>query len=410
MKIMYLVHQFYPEYWSGTEKFVLKLSSMMQKAGQSVHVVTYSFHENSFFDKNVGDILYKEFIYRGIPVTAFKHKRIPENLHIALEDKSIKGIAKHLLSKENPDIIHVAHPMRVGEFITTAKLLDIPYIITLTDFSLLCPKIILVNSEGDLCAGPENGKACRRLCQEFPSNLIAGRLTLGKDILLGAQRVISPSDFLASLFKKNFNGLKISTINHGISYSMVKRSNKNYKKGDKLVFCYAGSLNPHKGVHILVQAFKRITANDVILKIFGSGPDPLYVNRLFAMAKDDERIEFCGVFPEENVGDIFSNADVVVVPSLCYESYSLVLHEALACNTPVIASNIGVLTEKIEDNISGFTFSVGDINILQDTMERIINNPELLNDLKENLKSILVPTVEQEAYAYYRLYDSISKK
>jgi len=49
MKIVYLVHQFYPEFYTGTEKFVLNLSGMVQKAGSRVKVITYSFYPDSFY-------------------------------------------------------------------------------------------------------------------------------------------------------------------------------------------------------------------------------------------------------------------------------------------------------------------------------------------------------------------------
>jgi hypothetical protein len=67
MKIVYLVHQFYPECYTGTEKFVLNLSGMVQKAGNRVKVITYSFYEDSFYDQRRGEILCKDFLYKGIP-------------------------------------------------------------------------------------------------------------------------------------------------------------------------------------------------------------------------------------------------------------------------------------------------------------------------------------------------------
>jgi hypothetical protein len=57
VKIIYLIHQFYPEFYTGTEKFILNLASMMQKAGNKVKVVTYSFYEDSIYDQARGAIL-----------------------------------------------------------------------------------------------------------------------------------------------------------------------------------------------------------------------------------------------------------------------------------------------------------------------------------------------------------------
>lgn len=407
MKILYLVHQFFPEYYSGTEKFVYNISSMMQKAGHSVKVITYSFYRDSFFDKCIGDILYKEFTYKGIPVTALRHKRIPKNINVSFTDKSMACVVEHFITNEKPHIVHVGHPMRVNEFITVSRLLNISYIITLTDFWLICHRVNLVNSRGDLCAGPEKGNTCKTLCPELPGDVILKRYEFARDILSGAKKVISPSRFLGGLFKNELRPLEVTVISHGIRYRKIKKNERNYQKGDNLVFCYAGTLNNHKGVHILIDAFKMIQSDNVILKIFGSGPNPLYVNRLFHMAKENKRIEFCGVYSEDDVGNIFSNVDVVIIPSCVYENYPLVLHEALACNIPVITSDIGGMAEKIKDGINGFSFPVGDAETLRTVMERIITAPEILNELKENMKGSSIPTVEQEAYAYHRIYTNI---
>lgn len=409
MKILYLVHQFFPEYYSGTENFVYRLSSMMQKTGHNVRVITYGFYKDSFFDKRIGDILSKEFTYKGIPVTAIRHKKIPGDINIPLVDKRLSDIADQILSAEDPFLVHVGHPMRVGEFITASRQFDIPYIITLTDFWIICPKVNLVNSSGDLCAGPKGGDMCRTACPELPHDANVERSVFAHDILSGAKKIISPSRFLGGLFKNEFYDLDITVINHGISYKRIKRNNRYYNKGDALTFCYAGTLNDHKGVHIVLDAFQRVPADNIHLKIYGSGPNPLYVNKLYDMGRKDRRIEFRGIYSEDDVGEILSNVDVVIIPSIVYENYPLVLHEALACHTPVIASNIGGMAEKVQNGINGFTFIAGDPEDLSTVMKRIIADPEILNVLKENIKGAPILTVEQEAYAYARIYKEITQ-
>ena len=396
-------------HYTGTEKFVLQTATMMQKFGNKVKVITYSFYEDSFYDRSMGNILLKEFSFKGIPVLAFKYKKAPLDLSYGIENKDLSKIADELITKEKPDIVHVGHPMRVHELIRPLKTFGIPCVLTLTDFWLMCPKGILTNSRNDLCGGPKGGAICRDFCPEFSEKFIINRLNVARDIIVNAKLIVSPSKFVASMFKKEFIESRIKVINHGISYSKIKKNNKNYKKEDKLIFCYAGSLNDHKGIHILIDAFKRIKSNNATLKIFGSGSNPLYVNSLFDMAKEDKRIEFCGVYSEDQVGNIFSNVDVVIVPSLWYENYPLVLHEALAGNVPVIASNAGGMAEKIKDGINGFSFPVGDVKALKTIIGRIITTPEILNNLKENIKGSSIPTIEQEAYAYHRIYKSMKQ-
>jgi glycosyltransferase involved in cell wall biosynthesis len=399
-----LVHQFYPEYYTGTEKFILNMASMMQKLGNKTKVMTYCFYENSFFDEQRGNILLKEYTYKGLPVLALRHRKIPEDIHSALDNQELTQIAGEILAKEKPDIAHVGHPMRIGELIKAAALRSIPYLLTLTDFFLICPKYILSSSKGSLCAGPEGAKACFNLCPELPQVFLTQRLEAARDILMNAKRVISPSYFLASIFKKEYEDLDVKVINHGLSYSKIRENRKTYKKGDRLVFCYAGSLTRHKGIHVVIDAFKKINSDNIVLKIYGSGPDDFYVNKLREMAGKDKRIEFCGIFSEDEFSDVFSTFDIVIIPSLWYENYPLVLHEALACNIPVVASNVGGMAEKIEDGMNGYLFKIGNATHLKKVLKNIVDNPERINDLKRNIKGFMVPTVEQEAYAYEREY------
>jgi glycosyltransferase involved in cell wall biosynthesis len=381
---------------------------MMQKAGSRVKVITYSFYEDSFYDQQRrGKMLCKEFLYKGIPVLAIKHKQLPDDIHHAIGNTALAEIADDLINVEQPDIVHIGHTMRVGALAQALKPLGIPYILTLTDFFLACPKVNLVPSRQPLCNGPKQGEACGKLCPELTSEYIHQRLESAKNILFNARMLIAPSAFVAGVFMQEFPGLAVKVVHHGLSFEKLKRNQRTYANGDRIVFCYAGSFNHHKGTHVLVEAFKRLNPSNALLKIYGSGPDESYVKSLTSMAATNGNIEFCGVFPESQTGEVLSNVDVVVVPSLCYENYPMTLHEALACNIPVIATNLGGMAEKIKDGFNGFFFKMGDSRHLQTVLEHIVNDPRVLNSLKRNIDSTAIPGVEQEAYSYSRAYRMI---
>lgn len=409
MKILYLIHQFFPDSYTGTEKIFLNLATMTQKNGLKVEVMTYSFNKTSFYDQSTGKIVFKEFIYKGIPVLALKHKKITEDIHQALEDRDLSRVASELISRKKPDVVHIAHSMRVCELAKASRHLNIPYIVTLTDFFLICPKYTLITSENTLCSGPEGGEACRVLCPELQTGFITRRLEIARDILFNASLVTSLSNFLANIFRKEFPTRDIKVVNPGLRYTTLKKNRKTYTKGDKIVFCYAGTLSSHKGVHILIDAFRKVASSDVILKIYGSGPDESYVSNLMTMAKKDQRIEFCNVYSDDQIGEILKAADVVIVPSLWYETYCLVMHEAFACNVPVIGSDVGVMAEKIENSVNGFLFEMGNSQQLKEVMERVLDDPAILNVLKRNINGMVIANVEQEAYAYQRAYLQINK-
>jgi glycosyltransferase involved in cell wall biosynthesis len=408
VKIIYLVHQFFPEYYTGTEKFVYNLAAMMQHFGNQVKVVTYSFYEKSSYNEKIGDIYKKEFTYHNIPIVAFQCQSKPIHFDYSLDSticEDVHDFAHDFFNKEKPDIIHVGHPMRIYEFIHVAKEMGIPYVMTLTDFALMCPKVNLTPTWNSLCPGPQKGNNCVKKCSDFNLHFIQERLEIADYMLKNAKRVVSPSHFLANLFKNEFNELNIKIIPHGLKNNNIKKNNRNYKKGDSVTFGYAGTVSFHKGLHVLLKAFSQIKNHSIKLKIYGSGPDLNYTKNIKELSCKDSRIDLCGTFNEQQIGDVFSSMDVLIVPSLCYENYPLILHEALACNIPVVASNMGGMREKIQEWFNGFTFAGGDYMDLKTKLELIANHPEILNFLKKNImKDMVIPRIEQEAYEYLDIY------
>lgn len=407
MKILYLVHQFFPDHYTGTEKVVLNLATMMQKRGHRVKVVTYSLEGPGSFDHRIGGILYKEFVYKGIPVLALRHPETPIDVDSSFDDAPLSDIASELIQREAPDVAHVVHGMRQTELVWALMGLGIPYVMTLTDYFLLCPKVNLITSANDLCEGPEQGSRCARSCAELETEYIAGRLESAQTMLSGAGLVASPSRFLAGLFNREFKDLDIRIIRHGLNYGDLKASGRqNGGPSDRAVvnFGYAGSLNPHKGVHLLIEAFQDAASDRACLKIYGSGPDVAYFASLKKLAGNDRRIQFCGVYSSDRLGEMLGGLDAVVIPSLCYESYSLILHEAMACGVPVIASDVGGLGERLEDGVDGFLFRMGDGEGLASLIRKIAEDPEVLGQWKGSLGGSEVPGMEEEAYAYDRAY------
>lgn len=409
MKILYIIHQFYPEYHTGTEKFVLNLASMSQKAGNKVKVITYSFLDDSNFDKDDGNVLYRNYSYQGIPVLAFKLKKQPDDIHITLENKYSREFASKILIEESPDLVHVGHPMRVHEFIWEALNIGIPYVITLTDFFMICPKYILAPDGHSLCSGPQGGNACKLLCKEFSGSFIKKRLAQSEKLLTNAKAVISPSKFLARMINNEFENLGIKIINHGIDQNHIKQNQKIYDGNSSIVFGYAGSLIHHKGVYILLKAFNQICSENVKLEIYGSGLK-IYEDNLKKSISNNNKVTFHGKYAKEQLGEIMENIDVLITPSIWYENYPLVLHEALASGVPVIATNLGGMAEKIKYGKNGLTFNFGDSEDLQKKIQILIDNPLIINQMKEFIQNkMIIPKVEQEAYKYNLIYKNYQK-
>ncbi|EST11984.1 glycosyltransferase [Sporolactobacillus laevolacticus] len=409
IKILYLIHQFFPETYTGTENFLLNLSGQVKTNGHDVKVITHSFQPDSYFEQIYENIMYKEFLYNDIPIIAYKHINDPgpQTLYQSLEDTELTGFANMIFQKEQPDIIHVAHPIRMGEFIKVSINRNIPYFITLTDFFFMCPKGIFMTSAGSPCLGAKQGDACRTLCPEINNEFVKYRYNQSKNMLLSAKKVIAPSFFLAKMFQKEFPELDIKVINYGINKEKCIQNNTVYTKDQRLTFCYAGSHYYHKGLHVLIKAFLSPKVEKAKLKIYGSGNDESYNNMIRESSKNGN-IELCGVYDEMDVGKIFSGVDVLIVPSIWHENCPFVVYEALACGLPVIASDVGGITEIIDDCRNGFIFPRSNSEKLTKILRKLIKEPKLLNRIKNNIKNEKVRTVQEEANEYFNLYQSMN--
>lgn len=403
MKILYIIHQFYPTHHAGTEKFLLNLATTMQKWGHKVRVLTYDYSPDGVPPL---ESTLRSYLYKGIDILAIRDPRPTSDLHYRIGDPRFTGLAESVLREESPDLLHIAHSMRLSEFVLAAGRLSIPYLVTMTDFFLMCPRCTLFTEKRTLCMGPEHGEACAVSCQSYPSDVIRERLKAGKIILLNAAKLVAPSRFLGHLFKREFPFIAPRVIPYGIDYNRIKVNRRKYTGTEDFVILFAGQLDFHKGVHVLIDAVRRVKAGNLRLKIYGAGP--LAAVRHFKdQASHDSRIEFCGVYGEDVIGDVFSQADVIAIPSMWHENNTIVMREAIASHLPALVSNAGGMVEKIRDGYNGFVFRMGDSQDLQRVIEQLLSNPELLTRVRNNLLRSTLISVEQEAFAYEQEYQQI---
>ena len=159
---------------------------------------------------------------------------------------------------------------------------------------------------------------------------------------------------------------------------------------------------PHKGVHVLLEAFNKLTNSNAELRIYGDSRfAPNYYERLRLMATNSS-IKFMDSFDNNRVYEILAETDVLVVPSIWYENSPLTIHEAALAGVPVIASNIGGMTELIERMKNGLLFQVEDANDLYEKMRLLIDNPRLIKELKGKAEE--VKTIEENAKELEGIY------
>jgi len=131
---------------------------------------------------------------------------------------------------------------------------------------------------------------------------------------------------------------------------------------------FVGRLSAEKGIRTLLDAW-RIVGSDVSLKIVGDGPLAELVHSAAVPG-----VEWLGRQPPQAVGQLMSRAAVVVVPSVCQETFGMTAVESLARGTPVIASRIGALAEIVDHGRTGLLVEPGSAEGLAAAVRRLASD------------------------------------
>jgi glycosyltransferase involved in cell wall biosynthesis len=168
---------------------------------------------------------------------------------------------------------------------------------------------------------------------------------------------------------------------------------------------YVGRLSHEKGVLTLIEAWREIQG--LRLKIVGEGP--LYSRLRETAESAGLNIDFLGQLSRGDVLNVVADAIVQIVPSEWYEGFPMVLLEAFACGTPVIAAKIGSLDEIVQEGITGTKFSPGNADDLAGAVRRLIANAEGLTRMREMSRETFqrLYTAEQNASQLLGIYRDI---
>ncbi|MBN8955413.1 MAG: glycosyltransferase family 4 protein [Rhizobiales bacterium] len=146
---------------------------------------------------------------------------------------------------------------------------------------------------------------------------------------------------------------------------------------------FVGRFSAEKGLLTLLRAWRN-PALRRSLKIIGTGPMSAEVE---AAAAGNPNIELLGQCPPDVVYDFLGRADLLIVPSECFETFGRVVAEAFAKGTPVLAADIGGLSEIIADGENGLLFAPGDADDLAEKAHRLLADPTRLQQMRRRARA-----------------------
>ena len=183
------------------------------------------------------------------------------------------------------------------------------------------------------------------------------------------------------LIKIGIDKSKIEVVYNGVD--IIKNKNSKINSSKNIAIGIVGQIQPHKGHLVLLQAFKNLSEKYSNLKLFiiGDG-DTVFVEQIKEIidrANMSNNVVWKGYLI--NIDQIYSNIDVLCIPTINPEPFGLVACEAGMLSIPVVASNIGGLSEIVINGKTGLLFNTADSKDLENKLERLIESTELRNQL-----------------------------
>jgi len=428
MRILLVANGFPPDSTHGTEMYTYNLARALQEAGETVHV---------FFPVDRGLTAYERMAgeYHGIPYTAMQRQtEPPSDLRYYYNNPAVDPVFLLVLNTFKPDLVHFTYVLMglSASLITWAKKTGLPTVVTLTDVHFPCMRGQLLDTNDELCAGPEGGARCSRVCfahAQFPLddasllpedavvtdvwssryvgiNPLVLRDRYLRTVLRSVDRVIAPTAWIRDVLTRW--GIPPDLI-YEAEYGIDDHVHRGYTHhpADHIRVGFIGQLLPHKGPQILFEAFGACDDPTAELKVYGDeqyGPARHFL-RSIVRHTTDARIRFCGTFPHDRIGEVLSEIDVLVIPSIWHENSPLVLRNAVATNTPVIVSNTEGMRPYVHHMGNGLLFAVGDVDDLYLKLQMVLDNPELLDAFRRY--DVATTTIEEDAARLIRLYATL---
>jgi len=335
-------------------------------------------------------------------------------------DATAVGALRAMIERFRPHVVYDVHGPAWA--VDAASDAGVPVVSMMGDYNWYCLQTFLVDSRGQRCSGPENGRKCFDCVNRWyrkPARIVhralgpaakAGLVALpmlrmldeATDYLTRMRARISTfvvgdraaHEFLAD---QGVAAAKIVRIVQGLPANALRqRPRAAGPAGRNLRFGFVGRADMDKGLRVLARAFDSlprtmpaelwIVHRDEATYDYLKGLFPS--RRRFAADVANGRIRLHRPTTQDELFDLMAQIDVAVVPSLAFETPCLAMLEFVAQRTPVVRSESAGMEHVIQDGVNGRTFPYGDWRALAHEMRGIVADPGLIERWRAALPRI----------------------
>lgn len=454
VRVLLVSHRYPPVNTAGTEVYTASVAARLSAAGAEVEVFCA--------DKDVGeeDRSLRVREHEGVRVHEFVNNLHLSGLRETWELPEAERAFVEVLEEFQPDVVHFNHLMYLSMGCLKAARDRAAVVYTLHDLWLSCPRWgQRLGWDGELChevdlarcgecmahtkfaqtsmeerisgwlvrlkesTGLDLAEAARRARKllaerdEAPAPASGLAAELGEAVrereeevrsaVVAVDRFLSPSRFVADeLVRWGLDAARVEHLGTGLAEGEVPRR---VPRGERLRVRFLGSLIPSKGAHVLVEAWARLSPElreRGELVLYGPpGHDAAYTASL-ERAVEEAGARWGGLLERDEVPRELAQADLVCLPSLWFENLPLVVLEARAAGVPLLVSDLGGLSEAVEEGAGGWRFPAGDSAALSAKLEELLRDPAAL----DAMQIPPAPTAEAHFARLFEVYHEVQSE
>lgn len=350
MRILHTPVRFYPSI-GGVERYVFDLSKQLVKNGHFVKIFCADDPASNIV--NINGVFIERLNYIG-----------------KIANTNITPSLFYKLIREDFEVIHT--------YLPTPWSLDLSVII-----GKLKKKKVIVTYCNDLTGNTLLSKLL---------SIIYSNSLLKLNLLLVDKIIIIQSDYIKySRYLKRFR-YKIVFISPGVDITEFKNKSNKRLNNTVLFLSVLDRFHDYKGLNYLLEAITIVKQEipDIKLMVGGKGElmDEYKKYSLKLGIKDN--VDFLGFIPQKKIVDLYNQASVFILPSIGFEEgFGIVLLEAMACSTPVIATNIVGVSSEIELRNCGLVIKPKSTKQIANSIIKILRNKDLANLMGENARKLV---------------------
>jgi glycosyltransferase involved in cell wall biosynthesis len=303
------------------------------------------------------------------------------------------------LREKRIDVLHLHHVLGLGINAIPMIKSAIPGIkifLTFHEFLSICQNHgqMITRGFNALCERP-NALTCAKCFPDAGVRAMALRELLFKRAYEYVDAFFSPSKFLLERFVDwGLPREKMRFLENGQNLpDPIADAATDPPLGERLRFGFFGSFNPFKGLLVVLAAAKILRTERVPVNIciYGS------MDHLDQTARDalksalqqfDDVITYHGPYQPSRAVSLMRSCDWIIVPSIWWENSPVTIEEAIMARRPILASDIGGMREKVENNVFGLHFRVGDGADLATKIKHIAKNPGITTHLSKQVRTV----------------------